>query len=133
MNPSLDVLVGSLAAENRSVFRAHLTLPECPHDCGLIADAPDKMRCILQHLNAKEQTKRLFKHRCKARKPKHFKAQYPGHCIALDTIVRDQHEVRRYVLTAIDVYTRMATAVATNRCNSRSAAAFLRLAEFRQQ
>ncbi len=77
------------------------------------------MRYIPQRLNAKGQTKRPFKRRCRARKPKHFKAQYPGHCIALDTIVRYQHGVRRYVLTAIDVYTRMAIAVATNRCNSR--------------
>ncbi len=69
-----------------------------------------RWRCIPQRLNAKGQTKRLFKRRCRARKPKHFKAQYPGHCIALlDTIVRYQHGVRRYVLTAIDVYTRMAT------------------------
>ncbi len=44
----------------------------------LIADAPDKMRCIPQRLNAKGQTKRPFKRRCRARKPKHFKAQYPG-------------------------------------------------------
>ncbi len=51
----------------------------------------------------------------------------PGHCIALDTIVRYQHGVRRHVLTAIDVYTRMAIATATNRCNSCNAAAFLRL------
>ncbi len=132
MNPSLDVLVGSFAAENRFSGRVS-PCPSVRTIARLIADAPDKMRCIPQRLNAKGQTKRPFKRRCKARKPKHFKAQYPGHCIALDTIVRDQHRVRRYVLTAIDVYTRMAIAVATNRCNSRNAAAFLRLAEFRQQ
>ncbi len=47
-------------------------------DRNVCADAPDKMRRVPQRTNAKGQTKRLFKRRCRAHKPKDFKAQYPG-------------------------------------------------------
>lgn len=48
------------------------------------------------------------------RKPKDFKAAYPGHLVALDTIERFIHGVRRYVITFSDIYTRFSFAWATN-------------------
>lgn len=47
------------------------------------------------------------------RKPKNFKAEYPGQLVALDTIERFIHGVRRYVITFEDVYTRFGFAWAT--------------------
>ena len=49
----------------------------------------------------------------KPRKPKHFVAERPGHCAALDTIECLVHGSRRYLITFIDLYSRFAFAVAT--------------------
>jgi hypothetical protein len=38
--------------------------------------------------------------------PKDFKALYPGHLVALDTVERFVHGLRRYVITFEDIYTR---------------------------
>ena len=50
----------------------------------------------------------------KARKPKHFKALYPGHCGSFDTVERFIHGCRRYIITFTDVYSRFSFAWATN-------------------
>lgn len=47
------------------------------------------------------------------RKPKDFKAEYPGHCVALDTIEKHIHGTRRYIITFEDLYTRFGFARAT--------------------
>jgi transposase InsO family protein len=64
-----------------------------------------------------------------SRKPKGFKATYPGHCIALDTIEKQQNGRRMYVLTAIDLYTRTAFALGTCSHSSKTAAHFFSLAQ----
>jgi transposase InsO family protein len=61
------------------------------------------------------------------RKPKGFKALYPGHCIALDTVERQKNGKRIYILTAIDLYTRTAFAIATKSHSSRTFAHFFYL------
>lgn len=38
------------------------------------------------------------------RKPKDLRAEYPGHIIALDTVERFVHGMRRYVITFEDIY-----------------------------
>lgn len=58
------------------------------------------------------------------RKPKHFKALYPGHVIALDTIEKQRNGRRIYILTAIDIYTRTAYAIATKSHSSKTFAHF---------
>lgn len=58
------------------------------------------------------------------RKPKGFKAEYPGHCIALDTIEKQRDGRRMYLLTAIDVFTRTGFAIGTRSHSSRTAAQF---------
>ena len=47
------------------------------------------------------------------RKPNDFKAEYPGHCVALDTIEKHIHGARRYIITFEDLYTRFAFAWST--------------------
>lgn len=48
------------------------------------------------------------------RKPKAFKAEYPGHCVAFDTVeLRTLSGLRWYVVTAEDIYTRTAFAFLT--------------------
>ncbi len=47
-------------------------------------------------------------------KPKDFKAEYPGHLAALDTVEKIIHGSRRYVITFEDIYTRFGFAWATN-------------------
>ena len=48
------------------------------------------------------------------RKPKQFKVEYPGHLVALDTIERFVHGMRRYVITFEDIHTRFGFAWATS-------------------
>jgi transposase InsO family protein len=66
----------------------------------------------------------------RARKPKHFKATYPGHCGSLDTIEKIIHGSRRYVLTFTDVYSRFSLAWATNSRASAAAKEFFELVTF---
>ena len=61
------------------------------------------------------------------RKPKGFKALYPGHCIALDTIEKQKNGKRMYILTAIDLYSRTCFALATRSHASQTMAHFLYL------
>ena len=61
------------------------------------------------------------------RKPKQFKAIYPGHCIALDTIEKQKEGKRMYVLTAIDIYSRTTFAIGTKSHSSKTFAHFFSL------
>jgi transposase InsO family protein len=61
------------------------------------------------------------------RKPKDFKARYPGHCIAFDTIEKQRNGKRMYILVAIDLYTRIAFALGTTSHGSHTMAHFLYL------
>ena len=58
------------------------------------------------------------------RKPKQFKAEYPGHCVAFDTVeLRTLSGERWYIVTAEDIYTRTAFAFLTRSHASLSARA----------
>jgi transposase InsO family protein len=61
------------------------------------------------------------------RKPKKFKALYPGHCIAFDTIEKQRKGQRMYIIVAIDLYTRTAFALGTKSHASNTMAHFLHL------
>lgn len=61
------------------------------------------------------------------RKPKDFKALFPGHCVALDTFEEIQHGMRRYVITFEDIFTRFGFALATGSHASLAAAEFFKL------
>lgn len=58
------------------------------------------------------------------RKPKDLEAKYPGHILALDTVERQMHGKRMYVITAIDLYTRTAFAIGTTSHGSQTTAHF---------
>jgi len=58
------------------------------------------------------------------RKPKDFKAKYPGHCIGLDTVEEIVYGSRRYVITCEDIFGRFSFAWATASHASRAAAEF---------
>lgn len=58
------------------------------------------------------------------RKPKHFKAEYPGHCVGLDTIEIVVQGKKRYLITTEDLFGRFAFAWATNSHASKAATEF---------
>jgi hypothetical protein len=58
------------------------------------------------------------------RKPKYFKALYPGHMVAFDTIELIIFGKRYYIITCEDIFTRMAFAWATTSHASRAAREF---------
>ena len=66
----------------------------------------------------------------RARKPKRFKAAYPGHCGAFDTIEQHIDGSRRYVITFTDLYSRFFLAWATTSHASLAAKAFFDLVRF---
>ena len=61
------------------------------------------------------------------RKPKDFKALYPGHCIAFDTIEKQRNGNRMYILVAMDLYSRVGFALGTKSHGSQTMAHFLYL------
>ena len=65
----------------------------------------------------------------RARKPAGFRASAPGECVALDTVVRVEDGRRGYVFTAIDLYSRLALALAPPQPTSAAAAQFLDVLE----
>ena len=66
----------------------------------------------------------------RTRKPKHFVADYPGHCGSFDTVERIIHGSRRYVITFTDVYSRFSLAWATTSHASLAAKEFFDLVTF---
>lgn len=92
----------------------------------MIADAPDKMRSFpvkIRHngkIVPRKRSKRL-------RKPKHFKADHPGHCISFDTVEFIVHYSRKYVITFTDVYSHFSFAFATTSHASQAAADFFKV------
>jgi transposase InsO family protein len=108
-------------------FAAARRLPcPSPRTIGrLIADAPDKMRRCPCRLGAPGKPKPV--RRPRLRKPKHFHAERPGHCVALDTIELRSDSQRRYVITCTDLHSHFAWAWATRSHASAAAAQFFRL------
>ena len=91
----------------------------------LIADAPDKMRHSPLRIrpNGKPKAKRASA----VRKPKHFIARHPGHCVALDTIEWQADNSRRFIVTFTDLHSHFAFAWATPSHASLAASQFFRL------
>ena len=66
----------------------------------------------------------------KARKPKDFRALYPGHCLAFDTIEILYCCRKIYLLTCTDVFSRFSLAWATTSHASKAAKEFYELVKF---
>jgi transposase InsO family protein len=81
------------------------TIGRLIRDCGGLRKCPQKISHFgkIKKIN---RTKVL-------RKPKDFKAEYPGHCVALDTVEKHIQGRRRYIITFEDIYTRFGFALAT--------------------
>lgn len=105
----------------------HLRCPSIRTIGRIMADAPDKMRVIPQKVSHFGKLKIVRKHSAKARKPKGFVAQYPGHCGAFDTVEMHVQGYRRYVITFTDVYSRFAFSWATSSHASKAAKEFFDL------
>ena len=90
----------------------------------LIHDATDKMRQA-----PIKPKRRVCRKAPRYRKPKAFKAQYPGHCIALDTIEKFKDGLKRYIITCTDTYTRLSFALATKSHASAEAQKFFELVQ----
>lgn len=58
------------------------------------------------------------------RKPKDLVPLYPGHVVALDTIEKQRNGQRKYILVAIDLYTRITFAIGTKSHSSKTFAHF---------
>jgi transposase InsO family protein len=108
-------------------FAAAQRLPcPSPRTIGrLIAAAPDKMRSTPRRVGSHRQPQAV--HRPRLRKPKHFRAERPGHCVALDTIELRAQNSRRFVITCTDLHSHFAWAWATRSHASAAAAHFFRL------
>lgn len=70
---------------------------------------------------------KILKQRKVLRKPYDFEAEYPGHCVALDTIEKHINGLRRYVITFEDIFTRFAFAWSTTSHASLAAKEFFEL------
>lgn len=70
---------------------------------------------------------RPLKRRKVLRKPRDLKAEYPGHVVALDTVERFVHGMRRYVITFEDIYSRYGFAWGTKSHASLAASEFFEL------
>ena len=89
-------------------IRRGLNCPSVDTTGRLIADTSDKMRLVPMRLTPKGKGK--VKPRGQAPAPipsqttlgKGFCADYPGHCVAFDTVVRFIGRTCRYLLTATD-------------------------------
>jgi transposase InsO family protein len=91
----------------------------------LIADAPDKMRARARCFGAPGKPKPA--RRPRLRKPKHSRAERPGHCVALDSIELRVDKHRRYIITCTDLHSHFAWAWATRSHASTAATQFFRL------
>jgi transposase InsO family protein len=115
----LHLLLQPLAA------REQLPCPSARTIGRLIADAPDKMRTRPRTFGATGKAKPVRSPRL--RKPKHFTAHHPGHCVSLDSIELRAQSQRRYVITCIDLHSHFAWAWATHSHASAAAEQFFRL------
>ena len=64
--------------------------------------------------------------RKKERKPKDLRAELPGDFVEIDTIVKFGNQLKRYIITAIDIHGRVAFAWCYKRAGSHNARDFLR-------
>ena len=85
-------------------------------DCGGLRSFPQK----ISHFGKIKKTDR----KKILRKPLDFRAKYPGHLVALDTIEKHIDGSRRYVITFEDIFTRLSFAWATTSHASKAASEF---------
>lgn len=119
--------------------KVYIELKDYCKDYNLILPKPATIGNIIKDLGGlrkrpikiRHNGKIVLKKRVKViRKPKNFKASFPGHCGSFDTIEKIVHGSRRYVITFTDVYSRFSLAWATNSHASTAAKEFFDLTTF---
>jgi transposase InsO family protein len=105
--------------ENNLVCPTITTIGRIIKDLGGLRMFPQK----ISHLGRARTLKRTKK----LRKPKDFKALYPGHLVALDSIEKRIEGSKRYIITFEDIYTRFTFAWSTNSHASAAAKEFFKL------
>ena len=94
----------------------------------IISDAPDKMRTTPVKLTPKGKVMpRTYNKRKRTYKPKGFKAEYPGHCVAFDSVERFLNGTKRYIVTCIDLHSRFAFAWCVRNHSAAAAEEFFNL------
>ena len=88
-------------------------------DLGGLRIAPTKLSIFGKEKNINRQKV--------TRKPKDFKALYPGHCVSFDTIEKHLNGARRYIITFEDIYTRFSFAWSTASHASKAAKEFFEM------
>jgi transposase InsO family protein len=86
----------------------------------LIADAPDKMRYAPPRHHSRFYPQGM-RRRPRARKPKGYRAQNPGDCLAWDSVERRLTGQRRYLITSTDLASRFGFALGVKSLSSASA------------
>jgi len=109
-------------------FVEHHNLGECPRPStiGRIIQGVGGLRTTPQKITGTGRVKPRTRQPV-TRKPQGFQALYPGHCLALDTVVRQHNGRRMYILTAIDLYTRTSFALGTKSHSSKTTTHFFSL------
>lgn len=118
----VHALLQSFCRAQRHVCPSISTIGNLIKDMGGLRTFPIKVRHNGQIVSRRRVPK--------PRKPKHFKAEYPGHCGAFDTIEKVIHGSRRYVLTFTDLHSRFSLAMATRSHASLAAKEFFDLVKF---
>jgi transposase InsO family protein len=85
----------------------------------LIADAPDKMRYAPVRVSRFGQGR--VHRRSRTRKPKGYRPEAPGDCLAWDSIERRHDGIRRYLITCTDLASRFAFALGVTHLSSHQA------------
>jgi transposase InsO family protein len=85
----------------------------------LIADAPDKMRQIPRRQSRFYQGR--VQRKSRERKPKGYRPEQPGDCLAWDSIQRRLAGQRRYLITSTDLASRFGFALAVKTLSSATA------------
>jgi transposase InsO family protein len=108
-------------------FCAGKNLP-CPKPATIGRIMKDKggMRMVPLHITGTGRV-RPYRKVHALRKPKDFKAQHPGHLVALDTVEFVIHNTRFYLITVEDVFSRFSLAWATRSHASKAAEEFFRM------
>jgi transposase InsO family protein len=85
----------------------------------LIADAPDKMRQVPRRQSRFHQGR--VQRQSRERKPKGYRPEQPGDCLAWDSIQRRLAGERRYLITSTDLASRFGFALAVKNLSSATA------------
>ncbi len=91
----------------------------------LIADNKEKMSPQIGSFSKSPRMKVIRNKRKTERRPPGWLPESPGDCLAIDNIVFIHQGMRRYIITCIDIHSRLAFAYASNSISSKTASEFI--------